>query len=362
MGIENRLETDKKQSPIDLLAQRTGAQWNNLATAREKTRKTRQTLREKLKDLDSEDTSVVVFGSLARDDETSKSDTDWTLLVDGMADPKHLTSAQEIELRIAELGGNPPGREGTFGSLAFSHQVVHWIGGEDDSNANTTRRILLLLESRPIGREEAWGRVLNNILSRYLTEDHGLWVKNKDRGVPLFLLNDIARYWRIMVVDFAYKQRARANKGYALRNIKLGLSRKLIYASGLLACFSCHLDFPEDDWQSMSSSGNPQLLIEHLRSVLGQTPLDILATRLLQYEDLLGASKKLFDAYDKFIGLLADEESRKHLEGLPLGNLESDSVYQEARSIRHAFGDALTGIFLTPGSELYNLTIQYGVF
>ena len=202
----------------------------------------------------------------------------------------------------------------------------------------------------------------NNVLSRYLTEDHGLWIQNKKRVVPLFLLNDIARYWRIMVVDFAYKQRTRANKGYALRSIKLGLSRKLIYVSGLLACFSCQLDFPEDDWQSMSAADSPQLLIDHLRRILAQTPLDILASRLLQYENLLGVSKQLFDAYDRFIGLLANEELRKHLEHLPLENLETDAVYQEGRSIRHAFGDALAKIFLTPGSELYNLTIKYGVF
>ncbi|HEY5253170.1 MAG TPA: nucleotidyltransferase domain-containing protein, partial [Acidobacteriaceae bacterium] len=176
----------------------------------------------------TEDTSIVVFGSLARDEATSKSDVDWTLLIDGIADPQHLNTAHEILRRLDAIQAKPPGREGTFGNLAFSHQILHWIGGEDDSNSNTTRRILLLLESKPLGRTEAWDRVLNNVLSRYLTEDHGLWQKSRDRGVPLFLLNDIARYWRTMVVDFAYKQRARANQGYGIRSIKLGLSRKLL--------------------------------------------------------------------------------------------------------------------------------------
>jgi DNA-binding XRE family transcriptional regulator len=113
--------------------------------------------------------------------------------------------AHEISRRLREIQAKPPGREATFGNLAFRHEILHWIGGEDDSNANTTRRILLLLESKPIGRAEAWDRVLNNVLSRYLTEDLGLWQKTKDRGVPLFFLNDIARYWRTMVVDFPSK-------------------------------------------------------------------------------------------------------------------------------------------------------------
>ena len=207
------------------------------------------------------------------------------------------------------------------------------------------------------------------MLSRYLTEDRGLWQKTKDRGVPLFLLNDIARYWRTMVVDFPSKQRTRANQGYALRSIKLGLSRKLIYASGLLACFSCHFDFPDEHWATLAASGNPQLLIEHLRSILRKTPLEILASTLIRYESLFGPLKKLFEAYDRFIGLMADERAglggkspRDHLNELDVANLETDPVYLEARQIRRAFGTALAEIFLEPKSELYNATIRYGVF
>ncbi len=357
------------QNPIDVLAEKVGSKWHNLAKARAFTEKYRLELRKELAEVDTEDTSVVVFGSLARDEATSKSDVDWTLLVDGIADPQHLNVAHEISRRLAKIQAKPPGREGTFGNLAFSHEILHWIGGEDDSNANTTRRMLLLLESQPIGRAEAWDRVLNNVLSRYLTEDLGLWLKAKERGVPLFLLNDIARFWRIMVVDFAYKQRARGNRGYALRSVKLGLSRKLIYASGLLACFSCHFDFPEEHWGTLSTLRNPQLLIEHLRATLRKTPLEILATTLIGYDSLHEPVKNLFEAYDRFIGLLAEEapvfdgkSAREHLEELDVANLETDPVYGEAREIRRAFGKALTEIFLDPRSELYTTTIRYGVF
>ena len=38
--------------------------------------------------LTGEDTSIVVFGSLARSELTSGSDLDWVLLVDGFADPE----------------------------------------------------------------------------------------------------------------------------------------------------------------------------------------------------------------------------------------------------------------------------------
>jgi len=77
----------------------------------------------------------------------------------------------------------------------------------------------------------------------------------------------------------------------------------------------------------------------------------------------------LFDAYDKFVGLLADnkptasgEPPRSHLGNLSVDDLESDTVFQEARQIRKEFGTALSDLFLKPGTELYNLVIEYGVF
>jgi hypothetical protein len=130
--------------------------------------------------------------------------------------------------------------------MVFSHELIHEIGGEDDTNRNTTRRLLLLLESRVLGREDAYQRVVRNILNRYLLEDRGLW-KGSGHRVPRFLQNDFARYWRTMAVGFAYKLRKRAGKGWTIRNIKLRMSRKWIYVSGLLACYRCHLDYSPQD-------------------------------------------------------------------------------------------------------------------
>jgi predicted nucleotidyltransferase len=44
----------------------------------------------------SEDTSLVVFGSLARGEWTVGSDLDWTYLIDGQANSDHLKISQEI--------------------------------------------------------------------------------------------------------------------------------------------------------------------------------------------------------------------------------------------------------------------------
>src|SRR5205814_3206450 len=86
----------------------------------------------------STDTNVVVFGSIARGEWTGGSDLDWTYLIDGGANSDHLLIAQAIGrvLNREEYKKNfrPPGRSGTFGNMAFSHDIVHQIGGQYDTN------------------------------------------------------------------------------------------------------------------------------------------------------------------------------------------------------------------------------------
>lgn len=347
---------------VQQLEQKLLADWPHLRRARSVSGETYTRLRKALVGLDSEDTSIVVSGSLAHDEFTSGSDIDWTLLIDGSADPHHHHLYREIEAKVGSLSSKDPGAEGTFGSMVFSHNLVHEIGGEDDTNRNTTRRLLLLLESRAVGREDAYQRVVRNILNRYLLEDRGLW-KGSGHRVPRFLQNDFARYWRTMAVDFAYKLRTRAGKGWAIRNIKLRMSRKLIYVSGLLACYRCHLDYsPEERKAIFANPDRHKEVVERLEAIFRETPLEIVAEVLLRYPHLDEAAKKLFSSYDEFLGILADDESRDHLESLAEDQADNDKVYQRARLLTHSFRDGVLEFFFDRESKLDVLTKTYGVF
>jgi hypothetical protein len=361
---------DKPVSPVNALAARLGVRWPNLTAASVCANRELDSLSRILRDQVSRDTNVVFHGSLARKEFTAGSDLDWTLLVDGECNPQH----QSDLLNIAEIlyeQGKPHGREKTFGRLTFSHTVLHMIGGEDDSNANTTRRILLLLEALPLGEDrQAFDRTRKNILRRYLTEDHGLFRKatlGHPRWIPLFLLNDMARYWRTMTVDFAYKQRDRGDKGYALRSIKLGISRKLIYASGLLACYWCDPGVSKDQYSEPIASEKIPILNKTLHEMFSLTPLERFAIFFQAYADdeflrRVRAAEKLFEAYDEFLGLLHNTGMRKHLEGLTVGMMDDDADFQAARAVRTRFGEAMNLIFLNPDSPLYPHTISTGVF
>jgi predicted nucleotidyltransferase len=348
---------------VEDLATQLKANWPFLLNGRKQSQNEIQRIQDACKAFVMPDTSLVVFGSLARGEFTDGSDIDWTLLVDGITIPEHLMVARQISDALARLKSKAPGRTGTFGNIASSHNLIHYIGGEDDTNVNITRRSLLLLEGYPVGEDEAFNRVRNHILKRYLEEDLGLWRSSTIRKVPHFLLNDFARYWRTMAVDFADKQHDRFHEGFALRNIKLRFSRKLLYISGLLACFRCQLDFPNDQQRiSFFSRSNSLEVASYLKGFLDRTPLDLAAETLSLFVEKPKSIEQLFSAYEEFLGILSDKSKRTRLEDLMPEQLESDPLYLEAREISHRFSDAIQSIFLSPDNPIGELTIKYGVF
>jgi predicted nucleotidyltransferase len=85
------------------LADRLGTRWTQLAAASDRTLKKKNELSRGLAGLDSADTSIVAFGSLARNEFTRGSDIDWALLIDGQAASEHLAIANKVRDEIAKL-------------------------------------------------------------------------------------------------------------------------------------------------------------------------------------------------------------------------------------------------------------------
>jgi predicted nucleotidyltransferase len=342
------------------LSQRLGERWSNIEATSELSSQKIAELKQLLFDLDSEDTSIVVQGSLGRGEFTNDSDIDWYLLVDGMADPHHHDVFLEADKKIIAIAKKDVGREKVFATLVSSHDLIHYIGGEDDTNKNLTRRLLLLLESTPLTGVIAHERVVKNILKRYLLEDRSFW-RIDEPHIPHFLLNDVARLWRTMAVDFAYKLRARSGEKWAIRNVKLRMSRKLLYVAGLLACFHPHLlvDDPEERKRIYEEESFQPEILDVVYSIFSDSPLDIVAG-FLDTPESRGTALPLFRAYDEFLGVLLDSDQRDRLEKLSYAEADSDPIYQNARATSHRFRDSLLDLFF--GEKLYLLTRLYGVF
>jgi hypothetical protein len=305
----------------------------------------------------SPDADFVVFGSIARNESVGDSDVDWTLLIDGQANPAHANYANEIRRKIDEGPFKKPGTAGTFGNTTISHDLVHYIGGELDTNKNITRRMLLLLESERINFRQnesedgnAYDRVIKLILQQYFDHDSGLTRKHKET-IPRFLLNDMIRFWRTMCVDFAYKQKEQQGQKWGLRNIKLRMSRKLIFVKGLLMCFSQYKkDHIREDF--IDSMGNK----------VAMHPFELFIDLKEHFEIDDDDIVKLLKSYNVFLADMNNNDTRKKLEEMDMEQVDSDNSFKTLRDNCDDFKGTLDSIFLKKSSKLKDLTLKYGFF
>ena len=351
-------------SPFEQLKNNLGQEWPEITAARGRTAEVDTDLRTICASLEvPQETGVVAFGSLARDEWTSGSDVDWAFLVDGQADPEHFRLEQLIAETIRDTKYVKPGDTGTFAAMVSSHELIHYVGGTEDSNQNLTRRILLLLESTSLTDPVVHERVVKAILKRYIVCDPAVSsLDQRPFRVPRFLLNDMVRYWRTVAVDYASKKWQQREKKWALRNVKLRMSRKLFFVKGLLICFDCELNpdgyaLPEEADSEVAEA----ILATRCFHLSRMTPLDLLCSTLLERCGRETA-EKIVSAYDSFLGKLHDEQIRVHLERLRFEESSSDSIFQDMREISHAFRDGLDRLFFDENEQLCALTRKYGVF
>lgn len=349
------------ETALDRLREANSCEWSHIANAERISSERLKHLAE-LADgfLPTDEGSFVVFGSLARGEYTTGSDLDWTVLIDGRADSLHLQIVHQLTSKLEVEGFGKPGPTEVFGGLIFSHELVHAIGGDEDSNKNMTRRLLLLLESTPIkvaGSVDTHSRIVQAILNRYVQEDASFIGSNtRSDRIPRFLLNDVVRFWRTMAVDYVNKYRARAGQKWALRNIKLRMSRKLLFVSGLFMCLSWALE----DRSEQDSAYEAQDLVDHLLSWTKRPPLQSLAEMVERYGPHL--APQIFDNYDSFLAILDDRRSRENLQALSPEEAYEDADFLHARDIAGRFDAALTELLFNSDPKVTKLVQKYGVF
>ena len=103
---------------------------------------------------------------------------------------------------------------------------------EEDFKNGFTTRILMLLESKYVYNEEDYNRIIEEILNAYFVDfsDHS------EDFVPLFLMNDIYRYWYTVTMNYEFRRDISDddNKKYWKR-LKLKYARMLTCYS-MIAC------------------------------------------------------------------------------------------------------------------------------
>jgi hypothetical protein len=180
---------------------------------------------------------VYATGSIGRSEMSDHSDLDIFIVRDESVAPT-LTKLEEIRLkaRLIEvsrrLGFPDFSKDGEYvKSYDVTKDLVEKLGGPDDDYTNVlTARLLLLLESRPILGEPIYHRAIDELLARYWKD----YPQNSADFLPVFMTNDILRFWKTMCVNYEARTGDAETGKRRLLNYKLKYSRLLTPYSAIL--------------------------------------------------------------------------------------------------------------------------------
>jgi predicted nucleotidyltransferase len=284
---------------------------------------------------------VYATGSVARGEASGDSDLD-VFILDTADEARGQIALSNIDSALLRADVIRVGRklhlpefsgDGIYLDVHKMSSLINNLGDPVDDFSNSfTARLLLMLESKPILNETAHNTARNAIVQTYFRD----YLGNDSFFLPVFLGNDIMRYWKTLCLNYESQRNAGAPSGYdaerwkrrnRLRNVKLKFSRMWMTHSALayLLARTAHASTvsPDDALAMMEMS--PRERFECLPG-LGAD------------QDLVNS---VLESYSWF------------LENLPSGKEEayewvgSKAQWQEARTQGQAFGDGVFDLLLS---------------
>ena len=157
------------------------------------------------------------------------------------------------------------------------------IGSQEEDYSNSfTARMLLLLESTPLFNDQLYSAIIDETIAKYFADynDHAA------NFSPLFLMNDIQRYWLTLLLNYEYRRDSSdaPSKKYWKR-------LKLKYAR-LLTCYSLIACLYEEN-----------ITAEYVKRCVLQTPFDRIDSLAKKHPSLQGYVNDIHKHYDQYIEL-----------------------------------------------------------
>lgn len=209
--------------------------------------------------------------------------------------------------------------EKTFGRPIALSALVANVGGPQDTNEHLTHRALLLTESAWLRDREraraAWAALF------------ALYRDGLTRGKYMAsLLNDLHRYYRTVCLDYRHKIEE-ADKGWALRYLKLRHSRKTLHLGNLVLHGAARALAPGPGFDA------------YLAERLSLPPLLKIAGALHELGDASPCAE-LWRRYDRFLALMGERAVRDELEALPPQDEASSEAFRAMKENARRLDDA----------------------
>jgi hypothetical protein len=238
--------------------------------------------------------SICIFaaGSLGRHETGRISDLDPFLIADrpdrrdgerSLSRLDEISILSELIQLNEELKLPPFSGDGTYLRVQEIRDVVAGTGtATDDSENFFTTRLLLLLESKSIVNDALYLSAVRQIIEMYFRDGKG-----RKGFRPLFLLNDILRYWRTLCLNYE-RSRHEPGKPWWKKNLNLKFPRKLTVFSTVLAIIATGVTGRES-FESLVPMTPLERLAAALDALADHAYINRFHDFLNDYEDFLAA-------------------------------------------------------------------------
>lgn len=288
------------------------------------------------------DFTIFAAGSYARHEASEHSDIDLFFLYE--KEPSDDDEPRTAELRlfgalieITDNMGFPRfSNDCQYLSTLSSPQILEHLGSPEDDYRNLfTVRMLMLLESRCLYGEEAYKRILHRIINAYYRDypDHQATFE------PWFLLNDIGRFWKTLLLNYEHKRNQNETTPdidrtkQKVRNFKLKFSR-------MTTCFATVA--------ALGSYASP-VKEEQVFDLIQMTPRERLQHVATLRPDTISAVNNVLEAYAWFLGQtgLSEVDLYKQFED----NSKRAAMFDRANRYGDRMFELLAAIDSTPAGQ-----------
>jgi hypothetical protein len=274
-----------------------------------------------------EDTAPCIYatGSYGRMEASASSDLDLFFLFEGAAADSALPRRIELQLlaatidKVSALGFEPLTER--YLEVHNLKRIERALGSPEDDMENAfTARLLLILEGRPVFDEPGFARMRDTVLGFYYRD----FADHRSDFSPMFLTNDILRYWRTLCLNYEQRWAERdsatdeAKAKRALDNLKLRFNRLMTCFSMIVPLATRPLPVEQGDVGELMD----MTPIERLQSIADRDPK---------------ARAPVTELETQYSAWLEQSQSRDEL----LESLEYRDVRVKRRAEAQAFGDGV---------------------
>jgi predicted nucleotidyltransferase len=210
-------------------------------------------------------------------------------------------------------------------------KMLEHVGGRIDDHENYfTVRMLLLLESQCLYGRETFGKITSDIVTSYFRDfpDH------KHSFLPMFLMNDICRFWKTLLLNYENKRNVPAGAtDYEAKRLRQKVRNFKLKFSRMTTCFASI---------AVLGSFSAPVTEAQVVDVINRTPvqrLQLLGERIHSLDGIIGG---ILDQYAWFLDVtslstpeleerFADKEKRTQM--FEKANRYGNSMYDLIRDI-----------------------------